>query len=47
MLEDAAVYAAALEKRKVIVAAREGRLRVATHHFNDEADVARLLEAFQ
>lgn len=47
VLEDAAVYAAALEKRKVIVAAREGRLRVATHHFNDEEDVARLLEAFQ
>ncbi|MCK6461744.1 MAG: aminotransferase class V-fold PLP-dependent enzyme [Planctomycetes bacterium] len=47
VLEDAPVYAAALEKRKVIVAAREGHLRVATHHFNDEEDVARLLEAFQ
>jgi selenocysteine lyase/cysteine desulfurase len=47
VLEDAAVYAAALEQRRVIVAAREGHLRVATHHFNDEEDVARLLEAFQ
>jgi cysteine desulfurase/selenocysteine lyase len=47
VLEDAPVYAAALEKRKVVVAAREGHLRVATHHFNDEEDVARLLEAFQ
>lgn len=47
LLDDAPVYAAALEQRKVIVAAREGHLRVATHHFNDEEDVARLLEAFQ
>jgi len=46
-LEDAPVFATALERRKVIVAAREGHLRVATHHFNDEEDVARLLEAFQ
>lgn len=47
LLEDAAVYATALERRKVLVAAREGCLRVATHHFNDEGDVERLLEAFQ
>jgi selenocysteine lyase/cysteine desulfurase len=47
VLDDAAVYAQALEKRNVVVAAREGCLRVATHHFNDEEDVARLLEAFQ
>jgi len=47
VLEDAAVYASALERRKVLVAAREGHLRVATHHFNDEEDVARFLEAFQ
>jgi selenocysteine lyase/cysteine desulfurase len=47
LLDDAPVYAAALERRKVVVAAREGHLRVATHHFNDEEDVARLLEAFQ
>ncbi len=47
VLDDAPVYAAALERRKVVVAAREGHLRVATHHFNDEEDVARLLEAFQ
>ena len=46
-LEDAEVYAHALEQRRVIVAAREGLLRVATHHFNDEEDVARFLEAFQ
>ncbi len=46
-LEDAAVYATALEQRGVIVSAREGCLRVATHHFNDEADLERLLEAFQ
>jgi len=47
VLEDALVYATALERRKVIVAAREGHLRVATHHFNDEEDVGRLLDAFQ
>ena len=46
-LEDATVYATALEQRGVIVSAREGSLRVATHHFNNEADVERLLEAFQ
>lgn len=46
-LEDAAVYATALEQRGVIVSAREGCLRVATHHFNNEADLERLLEAFQ
>jgi len=46
-LEDATVYATALEQRGVIVSAREGCLRVATHHFNNEADVERLLEAFQ
>jgi selenocysteine lyase/cysteine desulfurase len=47
VLEDAPVYATALEGRKVIVSAREGYLRVATHHFNNEEDVERLLEAFQ
>jgi selenocysteine lyase/cysteine desulfurase len=45
-LEDAQVLAAALDARRVIVAARGGFLRVATHHFNSEEDVARLLEAF-
>lgn len=45
--EDAPVLATALEGRKVIVAARAGFLRIATHHFNDEEDVARVLEAFQ
>ena len=45
-LEDAAVYATALEQRGVIVSAREGYLRVATHHFNNEADLERLLDAF-
>ncbi len=47
VLDDAPSYASALERRKVLVAAREGHLRVATHHFNDEEDVARLLEAFR
>jgi len=46
-LDDAPVYATALEGRGVIVAAREGHLRVATHHYNNEEDVERLLEAFQ
>jgi selenocysteine lyase/cysteine desulfurase len=45
--EDASVLAAALEQRDVIVSAREGFLRVATHHFNNEEDVERLLGAFQ
>lgn len=46
-LEDAPALAAALEQRGVVAAARGGCLRVATHHFNSEEDVARLLEAFQ
>ena len=46
-LPDAAAHAAAFEQRRVIGAAREGFLRVATHHFNNEEDVGRLLEAFQ
>jgi len=37
----------ALAQRRILVAARHGHLRVATHHFNNEEDVARLLEAFQ
>lgn len=45
-LEDAQVLASALDTRRVIVAARGGHLRVATHHFNSEDDVARLLDAF-
>jgi len=47
VLEDAPVFAAALEARSVIVAAREGFLRVATHYFNSEEDVGRLMDAFQ
>ena len=46
-LEDAPVYATALEQRGVIVAAREGYLRVAAHHFNNDEDIDRVLEAFQ
>jgi selenocysteine lyase/cysteine desulfurase len=46
-MEDAWACAQALEKRGVIVAAREGHLRVAVHHFNDESDVERLFEGFQ
>lgn len=45
-LEDAPVLASALDSRRVIVAARGGYLRVATHHFNSEDDVDRLLDAF-
>lgn len=46
VLEDASVYSNALGARGVIVAAREGVLRVATHYYNNEEDVDRLLEAF-
>jgi selenocysteine lyase/cysteine desulfurase len=44
-VRDAPALAASLDGRGVIVAAREGLLRVATHFFNDEGDVGRLLEA--
>ena len=46
LIEDASTLAAALEQRGVIVAAREGHLRVAAHWFNNEEDVDRLLAAF-
>jgi len=46
-MEEAWACAQALEKRGVICAAREGLLRVSVHHFNDESDLARLLDAFQ
>jgi selenocysteine lyase/cysteine desulfurase len=45
-LDDAPTLATLLETKGVIVAAREGHLRVATHYFNDEEDVDRLLEVF-
>ncbi|MDH3592454.1 MAG: aminotransferase class V-fold PLP-dependent enzyme [Planctomycetota bacterium] len=45
--EDASVLATAMEGRDVIVAARDGALRIAVHHFNNEEDVDRLLELFQ
>ena len=44
VLDDAAGIAEILEGRDVIAAAREDRLRVAVHHFNNEEDVERLLE---
>ena len=46
LLEDAPTMAAALEQRGVIVAAREGSLRVAAHWFNSEGDIDRVLAAF-
>jgi selenocysteine lyase/cysteine desulfurase len=47
LVDDADGLAAALAQRGVIVAAREGRLRVATHYFNSEEEVDRLLDAFR
>ncbi len=44
-IENASVLAEALEARGIIVAAREGLLRIATHWFNDEEEIARLFEA--
>ena len=42
---DPARLAAELEKRGVLVTARSGRLRLAVHAWNDEGDLARLLDA--
>lgn len=44
---DAKTLAAALERRKILVNPRGGRLRAAVHAWNDETDIARLLEALQ
>jgi len=44
-LDDASVLAEALDARGVVVSAREGLLRVATHVYNSEEDVARLFQA--
>jgi selenocysteine lyase/cysteine desulfurase len=42
---DANSIAAELAERKIIVSARNGRLRIAPHFFNDESDLDRLLAA--
>jgi selenocysteine lyase/cysteine desulfurase len=43
---EAPAIARELQARKVLVAARHGNLRVSPHFYNDEADLARLAEAF-
>jgi cysteine desulfurase/selenocysteine lyase len=43
---DASAIARELQARKVLVAARHGNLRVSPHFYNNEADLARLAEAF-
>ena len=42
---DADVLAKKLAEQKILVAARQGMLRVSLHFYNDEADVARFLDA--
>lgn len=42
---DARELAQSLESRRVLVAARQGNLRVSPHLYNDEEDIARLEEA--
>ena len=42
---DAPAIARELARRKVLVAARHGNLRVSPHFYNDEADLAKLAEA--
>lgn len=44
---DAKALAAALERRKILVNPRGGRLRAAVHAWNDEADIERLLAALK
>lgn len=44
-VEDAAALAARLRQRRILVSARHGLLRVSTHFYNDETDIARLAEA--
>ena len=44
-VEDAAALAARLKQRRILVSARHGLLRVSTHFYNDETDIARLAEA--
>lgn len=42
---DAPALAARLKQQRILVSARHGLLRVSTHFYNDESDVARLREA--
>lgn len=44
---DVAKIARALKEKKVLVSARHGRLRVSTHFYNDESDLAVLGEAIR
>jgi len=44
---DASWLARELKARRVLVSAREGNLRVSTHFYNDETDLARLAGALQ
>ncbi|MCS7044225.1 MAG: aminotransferase class V-fold PLP-dependent enzyme [Bryobacteraceae bacterium] len=44
---DAAGAAARLKERRILVSARHGLLRVSTHFYNNEADIARLAEAME
>ncbi|MDQ2898973.1 MAG: aminotransferase class V-fold PLP-dependent enzyme [Acidobacteriota bacterium] len=44
---DVSALARALERERVLVAARHGNLRVSPHFYNDEADLARLAEALR
>ena len=39
---DAAALARELDKRRIVVAARHGNLRVSPHFYNDESDLAAL-----
>ncbi len=41
---DASLIASELKHRRVLVSARHGFLRVSTHFYNDESDIARLCE---
>jgi selenocysteine lyase/cysteine desulfurase len=44
---DASAAARALRERKVVVAARHGRLRISPHFYNDEGDLERLQDALK
>jgi selenocysteine lyase/cysteine desulfurase len=44
-VKDAAALAGRLKERRILVSARHGMLRVSTHFYNDESDIARLREA--
>jgi selenocysteine lyase/cysteine desulfurase len=44
---DASALARALKQERVLVSARHGMLRVSTHFYNDETDIAALRNALQ